>query len=99
MNLTISKKPLYNKNKKSANALVKALSVLDNLQEFNGSLKELAERIEQGYVIIPALLEKRIINDNGIYTRSMANFKQIEMLAIDIDNTGIPMMISECGLI
>lgn len=85
--LTISKKPLYNKSKRNANTLVRALSVLDNLQIFKGSLNDLADKIENGYVIIPALLEKKVVNGNGIYTRSMANFKSIEVLAIDIDNS------------
>lgn len=85
--LSIGYKPIKPLTKEECIKHAGLFSTLKYLNEFNGSIKELEHKINEGYVIIPALFKKNVVNPKGNYTRKKENFYCIETLFLDIDNS------------
>lgn len=97
MNLTISNKPIRPLTKQKCIEMAGVYSTLKYLKEFNGTEKELANYINQGYVIIPAIFKNKVKNPKGNYTRRKDNFHVLNTLFVDVDNAIEKTIINEHG--
>lgn len=75
-----------NANKKDATNLSGYFSMLNNLTDFTGTINDIATKIDEGHITIPALFGYKEKNANEKWTRNNKNFIQLQTLQIDIDN-------------
>lgn len=75
-----------NANKKDATSLSGYFSMLYNLTDFTGTINDIATKIDEGHITIPALFGYKEKNAKGKWTRNNKNFIQLQTLQIDIDN-------------
>lgn len=84
INLTLTTKQTH--SKEQAKKWIGSMSIMQNEKAFTGTVKELAEKINDGHTIIPAILQENEVNKDGVFTKSRINFKSLQVIALDIEN-------------